>query len=155
MEIERKYLLHSIPFNLSPYPKTELTQAYISTNPTIRIRKAVSANKTSYILTVKSSGMLAREEFELPLTPEQYQNLLLKIETEYIVKFRYEVPIEGGLIAELDVYQNALLGLVTVEVEFPNLDAAQAFTPPAWFGRDVTFNPAYKNSNLIRRGLPI
>ena len=150
MEIERKYLLDTIPFDLSPYETTEITQTYISTDPTIRLRKAVSNGIAEYILTIKGQGLLAREEFELALTLEQYEKLLLKAETTQIEKIRYKIPVENGLVAELDVYKNTLSGLFTVEVEFQTPAMAQAFTPPSWFGRDVTFNPAYKNSNLVK-----
>ena len=34
------------------------------------------------------------------------------------------------------------------EVEFPDEEAALAFTPPVWFGRDVTFTGEYQNSRL-------
>jgi CYTH domain-containing protein len=52
------------------------------------------------------------------------------------------------------VYEEALAGLLVAEVEFPSEDAARAFRPPAWFGREVTGNPAYLNQTLARGGLP-
>ena len=48
MEIERKFLVSAIPDKLESYNIKEIEQAYISTNPTIRIRKSNS----DYILTV-------------------------------------------------------------------------------------------------------
>ena len=68
MEIERKFLIDEIPFALGSYEHHELSQGYISVSPVIRIRKS----DDSYILTVKSGGLLAREEYEINLSEEEY-----------------------------------------------------------------------------------
>ena len=39
MEIERKYLVNQLPQNLSSYPCLHLEQAYLCTEPVIRIRR--------------------------------------------------------------------------------------------------------------------
>ena len=36
------------------------------------------------------------------------------------------------------------------EVEFPDVDMANAFVAPDWFDQDVTNDPAYHNSNMSR-----
>ena len=150
MEIERKFLTKHIPFDITVYPCKQLSQAYISFSPTIRIRQSDDA----YILTVKGNGHLAREEFELPLTKEEYDRLFLKTEGTPVVKKRYLVPVEGGYTAEVDVYEEELEGLMTTEVEFPSLEAAEGFMAPDWFGRDVSEEKAYKNTSLSLYGMP-
>ena len=35
-----------------------------------------------------------------------------------------------------------------VEVEFDDEESARSFVPPAWFGKDVTFDGRYHNSYL-------
>ncbi len=70
-----------------------------------------------------------------------------------IVKDRYKIPL-GAHTVELDVFAPPLAPLVLAEVEFPTEDAANAFTPPDWFGREVTFDPAYTNAALSQNGLP-
>ena len=82
MEIERKFLTKEIPFSLEAYPKKEISQCYISTEPTIRIRQSGQ----DYILTVKGSGEIAKEEFELPISQEAYKRLLQKAETPAVEK---------------------------------------------------------------------
>jgi CYTH domain-containing protein len=52
------------------------------------------------------------------------------------------------------VYSGALTGLMVAEVEFPSEEAARAFVPPAWFGREVTNDSRYKNRRLATEGLP-
>lgn len=150
MEIERKFLIKHLSFDISSYPQCSITQSYISMNPTIRLRKS----NQDIFLTVKGSGALAREEFELPITKTQYLSLLQKVDTPSVIKTRYFIPLENKLIAELDVYNGNLKGLLTVEVEFQTLEQAYAFNPPSWFGLEVTEDNRYKNTNLAIYGIP-
>ena len=69
-------------------------------------------------------------------------------------KVRYLVPLEDGLTAEVDVYEGKLAGLMTTEVEFPTLEEAEAYEPPYWFGKDVSFDHRYKNTSLSLYGIP-
>lgn len=150
MEIEKKYLNSSIPFSLDCFKSKKISQCYISVDPTIRLRQSDS----HYILTVKGNGLICREEFELSLTKEQYEKLLLKTETPILEKTRYFVPLENNLTAEVDVYHGSLQGLITVEVEFESMESALFFTPPQWFGIDISSDFRYANSNLCIHGMP-
>ena len=84
-EIERKFLVKEIPNNLQQYKCYKIKQGYISTNPTIRLRQ----RDDEYILTVKSSGIMKKLEYELPITEEQFNNLWEKVEGNTIEKNRY------------------------------------------------------------------
>jgi CYTH domain-containing protein len=68
-----------------------------------------------------------------------------------IEKTRYRIPASGGQTIELDVYGGHLAGLITAEIEFDSPDAAAAFVPPSWVGREVTDDPSYKNKRLAGR----
>lgn len=145
MEIERKFLIAALPQDLDSYPCHLIEQAYLSTNPVVRIRR----QDQEYILTYKGSGMMSREEYNLPLTAESYAHLLQKADGIVITKKRYVIPLAAGqLKAELDIFSGVHEGLQLVEVEFESEDQANAFTPPAWFGKDVTFDGHYHNSYL-------
>jgi len=150
MEIERKFLLEALPFDMSGYRALALRQGYISTQPTIRLRQ----QNDEYILTVKGAGAMVKEEFELPMTAAQFIALWPKTEGAAIAKTRYLIPLGAGLTAELDAYHDELEGRFTVEVEFPDMAAAEAFVPPAWFGREVTEDFRYSNSSLSKDGWP-
>ena len=156
MEIERKYLLsqEQIPM-LKKHPSYEIEQSYICTNPAIRLRKTTDGanGDDEYILSVKGQGAIIREEFELAISSRHYYKLLAKIEGRIIKKTRYLVPLASGHVAEADVYHEYLSGLLTVEVEFANVDDMNSFTPPEWFGRDVSEESMYKNSSLAIRGV--
>lgn len=144
MEIERKYLIRRLPENLSQYQCKKIAQGYICTNPVVRIRKS----DDEYYLTYKGKGLMAREEYNLPLTQEGYEHMRPKIDGRLIEKSRYLIPLEGKLTAELDIFEGDLAPLIIVEVEFDSLDAANSFIPPEWFGEDVTESRKYHNSNL-------
>lgn len=144
MEIERKYLIRRLPENLSQYQCKKIAQGYICTSPVVRIRKS----DDEYYLTYKGKGLMAREEYNLPLTQEGYEHMLPKIDGRIIEKSRYLIPLDGKLTAELDIFEGDLAPLIIVEVEFDSLDAANSFIPPEWFGEDVTESRKYHNSNL-------
>lgn len=149
MEIERKYKiarLQDLPKNYRTFPCHAIEQAYLCTDPVVRIRR----EDDSYYLTYKGKGLLAREEYNLPLTKESYEHLLKKADGLVLTKTRWLLPLEGrtDLTIELDIFQGYYQGLILAEVEFPTLEEADSFTPPDWFGEDVTFSGLYQNSRL-------
>ena len=153
MEIERKYLIEekNLPRPLEQYECLFIEQAYLCTDPVIRIRQ----ENDSYYLTYKGRGLMVREEYNLPLTPASYQHLLSKADENKIPKKRYLIPLpKTRLTIELDVFLGYLSGLILAEVEFPDEAAADAFTPPGWFGREVTYSGLYHNSYLCTLSAP-
>ena len=144
MEIERKFLIHTLPENLDTYPRKEIEQGYINREPVVRIRRS----DDKYILTCKGQGLMAREEFELPLTKEAFEHMKPKTDGIFIQKTRYLIPYDEIHTIELDVFHGQLAPLVLAEVEFSSIEEADVFVPPSWFGEDVTNTPKYHNSNL-------
>lgn len=67
MEIEKKYLIKDLPENLEQYAFHKIEQAYLNTDPVVRIRK----QDDSYLLTYKGKGLMVREEYNLPLNEGQ------------------------------------------------------------------------------------
>lgn len=147
MEIERKYLIPHIPSGLDIKETHIIEQGYLCTSPVVRIRK----DNDQYILTYKSKGLMVREEYNLPLTEAAYEHLKEKTDGRIIKKTRHVIPLGSSLSIELDIFQEDLAPLVLAEVEFPTKEMADAFTPPDWFGEDVTFSPLYHNSALSKR----
>lgn len=146
MEIERKFLIikEKLPENLESYPHNKLEQAYIITEPVLRIRQ----KDTEYILTYKGPGFLTREEVEFPLSKDAYEKLLSKTEGNIITKTRYKIPEKDGLVIELDVFHGLFEGLHLAEVEFPDEETAHSYIAPDWFGKDVTMESSFHNSTL-------
>ena len=146
IEIERKFLVCEIPFDLSEYKSFEITQGYISFTPEIRIRK----KGHEFIYTEKGEGDVSRPENNKPINEEKYEILRNAVQGNLIEKTRYEIPLGNNLTAELDIYHGQLEGLITVEVEFDTHEDEQSFIAPDWFGKDVTFDRRYKNKNLAQ-----
>lgn len=152
MEIERKFLVRKLPENLDRYDCKYLEQAYISTAPVIRIRaiKNIANNTKQYVLTVKSEGMLAHQEYELEITESAYNNLMQKTEGNTISKYRYIIPLEDKLKVELDVFTGDFDGVVMGEIEFPTEEYAKKYDPPAYLGKEVTFDKRFHNNTMTK-----
>lgn len=158
MEIERKFIINTLPSDLEEYECLHVEQAYLSIDPVLRVRK----QNTKYFLTYKGQGMMAREEHNFPISEEAYYHLREKADGNIISKKRYLIPLhdpcfqEGfpappkdyTLMIELDVFDAPFAPLTMAEVEFGSKEAANAFVPPQWFGEDVTYNKEYHNSYM-------
>lgn len=145
LEIERKFLIHTLPADLEQYPFHDMEQGYLCTEPVVRIRR----QDDSYYLTYKSKGLMVREEYNLPLTKEAYAHLKTKIDGHLICKKRYLIPCAPYTI-ELDVFSSPQKDLWLAEVEFPSEEEALHFQAPEWFGEEVTHSPYYHNSYLSK-----
>ena len=103
MEIERKFSILKMPEDLEKYEKEEIEQGYLCIKPTVRIRKANNEYTLNY--KWKQKGLeekiaIQNIEYTMPLTKENYEILLKKIENNLIKKDRYKIPIEDGIIVE-------------------------------------------------------
>lgn len=144
MEIERKFTIKELP-DLSQFSFHVMEQGYLNTDPVVRVRK----EDENYYLTYKGKGLLAREEYNLPLNEEAYYHLVKKSDGIIIRKKRYLIPYEKYTI-ELDIFEEPYENLIIAEVEFDTEEEAAAFEPPVWFDEDVTLDRRYHNSNLSK-----
>lgn len=147
MEIERKFLVDAPPAGLASHRSEPIAQGYLAIAPDgveVRVRRRGDAT----LLTIKSGPAMVRVEEELAIEPERFDVLWGLTTGRRIEKTRYYVPLDGGLVVELDVYAGAHAGLLTAEIEFPSAEASRAFVAPAWLGREVTGDSAYANQNL-------
>lgn len=153
MEIERKFAVLKKPDNLEKYEVECIEQGYLCIKPTVRIRKFNSDYSLNY--KWKKRGLvegvaIQNIEYDMPLTKENYELLLNKIENNLLIKERYKIPLECGLVAEMDVFHGNLEGLVFLEVEFPDVESSEKFDPPEWFGKDISFDSRFDNTLLSR-----
>jgi CYTH domain-containing protein len=152
-ELERKFVLSEIPFELSGYPASEIRQGYLAIGADgseVRIRRR--GERCS--LTAKRGSGLARDEEELDLDDDEFDRLWPLTAGRRVEKTRYEIPADGDLVIELDIYAGELDGLITAEIEFGSDDQARRFATPDWLGAEVTENDAYKNRRLASDGKP-
>lgn len=153
-EVERKFLVKHLPTELMATSEVILmSQGYIYSSKdlgSIRLRRS----NDRYSTTFKFGGGISRTEVENDITKEVFDANWLRTAGRRVEKTRHLIPLEGGIVAELDVYEGALAGHAVVEVEFPSTEAAAAFTPPDWFGEDVTLDGRHSNAALAEYGWP-
>ena len=129
-----------------------MEQGYLSTTPCVRIRSKKTEDAVDYKLCIKGQGTLVREEVELSLDEDRFTRLKNLLHGEMIRKdYRiYQLPdgrklecslVDGGT-------ENAFL---YAEVEFPTVEEANAFVPPAFLGEDVTEVPGSSMSSYWER----
>lgn len=134
-EIERKWVVPKLP-RLGTLKGEQIVQGYLvisSDGGEVRIRRK---GKT-YYETVKSRGTLTRDEIEVKISSTQFRRLWPATRGRRLKKLRYAWNWNGHLI-EIDVYQGSLAKLILAEVEFESVQASRQFSPPPWFGKEVT-----------------
>lgn len=146
IELEKVWLVKELPENVNKYRKSNITQAYLDNytdESGINIKHArIRKKDDEYSLTIKyfagskaETGQLI-EKTEL-ITKDKYISLIKQAKSK-VVKIRTYIPLDNGLTAELDQYQNNLKGLNVVEVEFPSLSLLKTFKLPDWFSKELT-----------------
>jgi adenylate cyclase len=150
-EIERKFLLGELPATLRFARGERIRQGYLALDgdTEVRLRTGSKAPK----LTIKSGRGEVRTEVELDVSGPDAAALWELTAGRRLEKTRRRMRIAGAE-AEVDEYSGDLEGLVVVEVEFDDAEAARAFQAPGWFGRELTGEQAYANRSLACDGLP-
>jgi adenylate cyclase len=146
-ETERKFLVRG-DFKKHSISLINIIQGYLSVDPqkTVRIR---IADDTAF-LTVKG-GMKTdkpgRGEWEYPIPLNDAHEMMEICLPGRVIKTRYLVP-SGRHMFEVDVFHERNEGLVIAEIELSAED--EIFEKPEWLGEEVTGDPQYYNSMLIK-----
>ena len=152
VEIERRFVVAHLPDALVLGPGTPMCQGYLTDGGPVAVRLQITSSEA--ILTVKAGAGMQRTEVEVAIAADEADQLWPHTAGRRISKTRHHVALADGLNADLDRYHDTLDGLVTVEVEFADLAAAERFSPPTWFGTEVTGRPEWSNAALARTGRP-
>jgi adenylate cyclase len=145
-EIERKFLLRGDTWRALA-TGTMYRQGYLNSvkERTVRIRTV--GDKA--FLTIKGISVGAtRTEYEYPIPFDDCNAMLDTLaEKPLIEKKRYKIR-RGELTWEIDEFFGDNSGLIMAEVELQRED--QVFEKPDWIGAEVTGDPRYFNSNLVK-----
>lgn len=147
-EVERKWLVIDPPA-LSKYERVKIVQGYLSgteSGTEVRLRR----EDKKYFETFKIGTGLERDEMEVELSKKQFKILWPATRSRRLAKSRYKISYKGKKI-ELDIYHRNLHGLKVAEVEFSSREQATLFSPPPWFGKEITGQRKYKNSTLAAK----
>lgn len=149
-EIEKKFLVKSDKFKAEAFKATRITQGYLSSVPERTVRVRVKGDKG--FITVKGIGNASgasRFEWEKEIPVEDVRALLELAEPGVIDKTRYLVKAADGTHTwEVDEFYADNEGLTVAEVELT--DENEAFARPDWLGEEVTGDPKYFNSMLMK-----
>lgn len=148
-EIEKKFLVKG-DFKSEVTKETRITQGYLSSVPERTVRVRVKGSKG--FITIKGIGNASgasRFEWEKEIPVEEVQSLLELAEPGVIDKTRYLVPnTDGKHTWEVDEFYGDNEGLTVAEIELA--DENEPFDKPAWLGEEVTGDPKYFNSMLMK-----
>ncbi|MDX2262229.1 MAG: CYTH domain-containing protein [Gemmatimonadales bacterium] len=147
LEIERKFLVTG-SFREHATHHVRIVQGYLSSVPERTVRVRIKGDKG--FLTIKGIGNTSgasRYEWEREIPVPEADQLLALCEPGVIDKIRYHVPA-GPHTYEVDVFHGENDGLIMAEVELATEE--QAFERPAWLGAEVTGDPRYYNSALMK-----
>jgi CYTH domain-containing protein len=145
-EIERKFLVKGDNWRKIAEGSV-YRQGYISTQKEATVRVRIVGNQG--YLTIKGPSIkYSRSEFEYPIPVEDAQEMLDKLcDRPLIEKTRYRVEW-GGLVWEIDEFEGVNKGLILAEVELS--EETQQIELPSWIGEEVSEDPRYFNSNLVK-----
>ncbi|MDB9741228.1 CYTH domain-containing protein [Akkermansiaceae bacterium] len=143
-EIEHKFLVRSDDWKATSTEGKIYRQAYMASNPTVRIR---IVDETTGILTLKTKIVgITREEFEYEVPLEDAQVMMASFTSGEIVEKRRHLCVVGGKTWEIDVFSGSNEGLIVAELELQSED--EPFELPEWVGECVTGDSRYSNSSL-------
>ena len=84
-----------------------------------------------------------KEEIESFIEEDSYNSIVNYICKEPLKKERLIIPLNGNLIAEVDLFET---GESIVEVEFESVEDSNCFIAPDWFGSEIKSKFSYNVS---------
>jgi adenylate cyclase len=146
IEIERKFLPNGDGWR-GLGEATLMRQGYLTSDPVRTVRVRIEGERAVITIKSKSTGATRGEwEYEIPV-PDAAELLDRLCEQPLVEKVRHRIDYLGHTW-EVDEFQGENAGLVVAEIELGSED--EAFEKPDWIGREVTGDPRYYNSSLIR-----
>ena len=145
-EIERKYLVKLEAWK----PQGEgihFKQGYLNSQKERVVRVRIEGTKAKLTIKGLTTGV-TRSEFEYSVPVEDAALLLDNLcEQPLIDKHRHK-EVHFGKTWEIDVFHGLNEGLVVAEIELGSED--EKITLPDWVAEEVSSDPRYFNSNLLK-----
>jgi len=139
-ELEKTYLAKELPKGLKNCKSKEIIDVYIpktSEHPVLRLRKNGDKFELTKKEPIREGDSSHQNEQTIVLTETEFKALNNQVKGKRVRKIRYFYDFEGR-IAEFDVFQNDLLGLVVVDFEFKTLEEKEKFIIPDFCLAEVT-----------------
>ncbi len=140
IELEYTYLAARLPEEVNGMTPKRLVDVYVpeetNTHPHLRIRQKGDKYEITKKTPLVEGDASTQTEQTIPLDSAEF-GFLTQGGKIKIVKDRYNVII-NGYPAEVDVFREALEGLVLIDFEFATVDEKTAFVAPEVCLADVT-----------------
>lgn len=148
MEIERKFLVNEKLWDqVQKGEGKHIKQGYFTSSEQFSVRVRTKGEKAFLTIKGRQKG-ISRDEFEYEIPYSDALLLLEQYTQPYLEKTRYEVKY-GGKLWEVDEFQGKLSPLILAEVELNSED--ENIELPGWITKEVSTDPGYFNSNIIKR----
>jgi CYTH domain-containing protein len=139
IELERTFLLKSIPVDLGTLRSMEVFDIYFpqaAEHPVLRVRKKGDKYEITKKHPMDGVDSSRQSEETIPLTEEEFLDFA-KLPGKRVRKIRHYFQV-GADMAEIDVFQDDLEGLILIDFEFKTVEAKDDFTMPDFCLADVT-----------------
>lgn len=145
-EIERKFVVDRAVW-VSQDAGIHFKQGYLNSQKERVVRVRIEGSVAKLTIKGVTTGV-TRSEFEYGIPVEDAAILLDQLcEQPLIDKHRHK-EVHSGKTWEIDVFHGPNEGLVVAEIELGSED--EKFELPAWVIDEVSSDPRYYNSNLLK-----
>jgi adenylate cyclase len=149
VEIERKFLIANENWRAACSGQIDLRDGLIMVSGDRQVRVRIAGEIATLTIKGNRSGP-ARDEFEFAIPLHDAEALIIAFcHDQTLRKTRFLVPHDGSNW-QIDVYHDALDGLVFAELELDHPDAP--FIRPDWLGEEITGDPRYSKASLVSLG---
>lgn len=145
-EIERKYLVDRAAW-MPRDDGTHFKQGYLNSQKERVVRVRIEGTKAKLTIKGLTTGV-TRSEFEYEIPVDDAGILLDQLCEKPLIDKHRHVEEHNGLTWEIDVFHGDNEGLVIAEVELESEDVKPQL--PSWAGEEVSSDPRYFNSNLLK-----
>lgn len=131
--------MKNIPVDLKTLKSMEVFDIYIpksTLHSHLRIRKKGDKFEITKKYPVKDGDSSRLSEETIPLTKEEFEEFS-QLEGRRVRKIRHYFKV-GADMAEIDVFQDDLKGLILIDFEFKTVEAKNDFVMPDFCLADVT-----------------
>lgn len=142
-EIERKWLIDNLP-DIEQEKAIPYERHFLYNHHGIEIRIQKKGEKYEWERKVESSS-LGRDSLKYEITEAEFEFF-----RQYSVTSikRESYIVESSPPISIKVYDGEHEGLIRVEVEFSSEGEAKKYTPPTWFGPEITNLPLGRDKEL-------
>lgn len=148
-ERERVFLVKALPTDISNYQPMSISVGDFFDSNSSDALKIRQKGDNYHLIKKETNTTHERIEHVINIKQGEFE-VLFKCAVQSHRKNRYFYPL-GKYICEIDYYLDRLDGYVRVEVEFDNDEDMFGFTPPAWFGNEITEinHEIHKNLGMV------